>query len=347
LLEANFDSPGHALAIAISPSSRLLAIGRTTGFEIWDLATCRRVTHRGSQSCVPAFEPDGDLLMGCTAGLYRWPLQESGPTIDQSQQREIFRFGPPEPLSGPLADYILSTSQDGSLAVVRTHEGWQLLSLDHQRGAVAVPCCKDTRGAALSPNNAWLALTNWGEDGVSIWDTSTSRQIVELPAGCFGKPLFSPDGRWLATTPDGVRLWHTAGWQPGPRFHAQGQTLGGLAFAFSPDSRVLAISQPEEITRLVDPETGRDWAELARSDLRNSPYIAFSPDHARFIEVPGGRGSPRIWDLAGIRAELKQRDLDWPDDVLAIRPLPQSGTSLWDRTLALQETSDEPGCGTD
>ena len=341
LLKAQFDSPGDALGIAISPDGRLLAIGRTGGFEVWDLATSRRVCHRGSHDCMPAFEPDGDLLMTCSAGLYRWPLYVSAATGGRLHQTDVRRFGPPESLSGPLADSILSTSRDGSLAVVRAQEGWQLISLDRQRRTVAVPCYRDVRGASISPNNAWLALTNWEEEGASIWDTLSGQQIMELPAGLpagrFGKPLFSPDGRWLATTPDGVRLWHAADWKPGPEFHARGMTLGGLAIAFSSDSQVLAISQPEEITRLVDPETGRDWAELLRPDQRNSISIAFTPDHSRLIEAPSLRGSPRIWNLARIREELEQRDLDWPADVLTVRRRADSGTPLWAKTLALEE----------
>jgi FOG: WD40 repeat len=337
LLEEQFDSPGDALGIAINPEGRLLAIGRSGGFEVWDLATCRGVFHRGSQSCLPAFEPDGDLLMACSAGLYRWPLHVSAATGGRSHQTGVYRFGPPETLSGPLADNILSTSRDGSLAVVRAQEGWQLISLDRQRPTVPVPCYKDVRGASISPNNAWLALANWEEDGVSIWDTLSGQQITELSAGRFGKPLFSPDGRWLATTPDGVRLWHVADWKPGPEFHAQGITLGGLAIAFSPDSQVLAVSQPEETTRLVDSETGRDWAELLRSDQRNSISIAFTPDHSRLIEAPSLRGSPRVWNLSRIREELEQRDLDWPADVLTVRRRADSGAPLWAKTLALEE----------
>ena len=350
LLEAQFDSPGDALGIAISPDGRLLAIGRSEGFEVWDLATRRRVCHRGSYDCVPAFEPDGDLLMTCSAGLNRWPLHVSAATGGGLHQTDVRRFGPPEPLSGPLWDHHLSTSRDGSLAVVCAKEGWQLISLDRQRHTVAVQCDRDARGASISPNGAWLALTNWGEDGVSIWDTLNGQHIKDLPAGRFGKPLFSPDGRWLATTPDGVRLWHVADWKPGPEFRAQGMTLGGLAIAFSLDSQVLAISQPEEITRLVDPETGCDWADLLRPDQRNSISIAFTPDHSRLIEVPTLRGSPRVWNLARIREELAQRDLDWPADVLTVRPLPGSGPALWEKTLALQEgdtTSKASGCGTD
>jgi WD40 repeat protein len=200
-----------------------------------------------------------------------------------------------------------------------------------------VSCYKDVRGASISPNNAWLALTNWEEEGASIWDTLSGQQITELPAGRFGKPLFSPDGRWLATTPDGVRLWHAGNWKPGPELHAQGMTLGGLAIAFSPDSHVLAISQPEEITRLVDPATGRDWVEFLRPDQRNSISIAFTPDHSRLIEVPSLRGSPRIWNLTRIREELQQRDLDWPADVLTVRPRSGTGPALWEKALALQE----------
>src|SRR5262245_66018155 len=109
---------------------------------------------------------------------------------------------------------------------------------------------KDIRGISVSPDGGFVSLANWADAGVEVWSTANARRIVDRPAGRSGKPLFSPDGRWLAATPDGVRLWHVADWKPGPQLHAHGDTPGGLGIAFSPDSKVLAVSQPDEITRL-------------------------------------------------------------------------------------------------
>ena len=61
---------------------------------------------------------------------------------------------------------------------------------------------------------------------------------------------FSPDGKWLATTAGGLRLWAVDSWQPGV------QVGGDNAFAFSPDSKLLAADTGYGSVRLVDPVTG-------------------------------------------------------------------------------------------
>jgi WD40 repeat protein len=329
LLNAPYDSFGDLYGIAISPDGRLLAIACWRGFDVWDLVTHRRVSHAGSQYWEPAFEPLGDLIVASRWGLCRWPRQTLAGEI---------RFGPPQILSEPLADSMFGLSSDGRVAAILAKSGWQLIHLHDNNRVVRVPWKKDARGASVSPDGAWLSLTNWHEEGVNIWDTTNGQHVASLTAGRTGKPLFSPDGRWLATTPDGVRLWHTGDWQPGPELHAQGTTPGGLGIAFSPDSRVLAVGQSDEITRLVDPETGNCYAEFQRPDSRNSRFLAFTPDQSQLIEVPSGdRGAPRIWDLAEIRRELANRGLDWPADVLQFKPLATDSRHWPGMTVVLDE----------
>jgi tetratricopeptide (TPR) repeat protein len=143
-------------------------------------------------------------------------------------------------------------------------------------------------------------------------------------------PLFSPDGRWLATTPDGGQLWSVGDWKPGASLHALGTTPSGLDLAFSPDSSVLAVSQPQGTTRLVDPLSGADWAELLRSDPRRSSDLCFSPDQSLLIEMPlGDRSEPRVWRLREIRRELASRGLDWPADVLPARAAADANPPTW------------------
>jgi len=143
-------------------------------------------------------------------------------------------------------------------------------------------------------------------------------------------PLFSPDGRWLATTPDGGQLWSVGDWKPGASLRALGTTPSGLELAFSPDSSVLAVSQPQGTTRLVDPLSGADWAELLRSDPRRSSDLCFSPDQSLLIEMSfGDRSEPRVWRLTKIRRQLASRGLDWPADVLPARPAADAKPPAW------------------
>jgi WD40 repeat protein len=316
LLDAPWHSLGDIKNIAVSPDGRLLAIGRAGGFDIWDLRAHRRTSHSGSPFSGPVFEPGGDLLIACRWGLYRWPCSVTK-TGEVPGERVRYQFGPPQSLSAPLSDGAISTSSDGNVVAVIARTGWQIHHLKGSTQVTHLPWQKDVRNVAVSPDGAWVSLVNWGESGAGIWDASTGERLLNLPAGRTGMSLFSPDGRWLALTPDGVRLWHVSDWKPGPELHAHGTTPSGLGIAFSPDSKVLAVSQPDQITRLVDPGTGIDWAELWRPDSKNSAYLAFTPDQSQLIEIPAGdRGAPRIWNLVEIRKELARLGLDWPADVL-------------------------------
>ncbi len=134
---------------------------------------------------------------------------------------------------------------------------------------------------------------------------------------------FSPDGRLLAATPDGVTLWRTGDWQRVGELHAHGTTPTGLGIAFSPDSRVLAVGQANGILRLVDPFTGKDWARMTHPDLNVYANMTFSPDQRYLVTSGVNERSPaHVWDLRAIRSELVRCGLDWPADVLAVAAAP-------------------------
>jgi len=340
LLDAPHDSRGDVNPIAVSPDGRLLAIGRSSGFDLWDLATRRRTSHSASPHCGAAFAPNGDLLIACRWGLYRWPRQVTARGDDRQQGPCGYRFGPPEILSGTLRDVEISTSRDGHLVAVNARTGWQIHRLGDSNQVTRMPWKKDIRGISVSPDGDSVSFANWDDAGVEVWSTRNVRRIVDLQVGRHGIPLFSPDGRWLAATPDGVRLWNADDWKPGPKLHAHGDTPSGLGIAFSPDSKVLAVSQPDESTRLVDPETGIDWAELWRPDAHPTPhpYLSFTPDQSQLIETPwDGRGMPRIWDLVAIRQELARLRLDWPAEVLKVEVHKALPASSIDAAITLDE----------
>jgi hypothetical protein len=127
---------------------------------------------------------------------------------------------------------------------------------------------------------------------------------------------FSTDGRWLATTGGGFRLWAVGSWQEGPKF-------SGEHFAFSPDSKVLAVGDGFGVVHLYDPNAGREHARLDVGSQARSLPQCFTPDGAHLIASTSEDGTIQIWNLAAIRTQLAELGLDW--DSKSIPPTPVAG----------------------
>ena len=189
----------------------------------------------------------------------------------------------------------------------------------------------------MTQDAKWVALGSWNGHGVSIFSPHTGEHVAQVSTGLHAWPIFSPNNRLLATTPDGVQVWNTADWQRVAEVRARGGTASDLGIAFSPDSRVLAVSQPTGTTRLVDPSTGLDWAVLTHPDQNAGFYLRFSQDQRRLVTTSvDERRAVRSWDLGLIRQELSRLGLDWPAEVLRASPAS-------DQAATPVEVSFEPG----
>jgi WD40 repeat protein len=285
----------------LDPHDRWLACASPTHlilFDLWNDAG--RVAGRGPRHQPVAFDASGTLLTGCEAGLIRWPCAAGPPTR--------YRLGPPEVLLGAgIEEKSGSCSADLSVAAAGcARRGALLWRRDHDKPIPLGPQ-DGVRLTAVSPDGRWVVTGSY-EDyflhaGVKIWDAVTGRPVRDLPLGCAPGLKFSPDGRWLATT-DLVRthLWKVGSWEEGPR-------LGGKSLVFAPDG--LAAVGDGPVVRLVDPDTGREYAQLDATDAPNPIPCCFSSDGALLVAVGGDTQTLLVWDLRALRQELAERDLDW------------------------------------
>jgi WD40 repeat protein len=142
-----------------------------------------------------------------------------------------------------------------------------------------------------------------------VWDARTGDSVKNLlPQEGWVQVGFSPDGRWLATRGNGLRLWSVGSWQEGPSLGG----IAGAAFAFSPTEQLLAMETGYGAVRLLDPDTGREYARLAEPDQVKVTWICFSPDGRELLTSGSGNEAwIRVWDLRSIRRQLAQRGLDW------------------------------------
>jgi WD40 repeat protein len=166
----------------------------------------------------------------------------------------------------------LAFAPDGTkLAIGESSGTVTLWDTAHWLGIATLPArASGDRGPislAFSPAGDILATAHPFEATVRLWDTTTSRLLVSLPAAGGVNALgFSPDGTWLATAQaDGcVGVWdHAAGRQVGA-VPAAGQSVYSLAF--SGDGRRLATGDFAGIIRVWDfrqalePQAAQRWS---------------------------------------------------------------------------------------
>ncbi|MFO0798569.1 MAG: WD40 repeat domain-containing serine/threonine protein kinase [Gemmataceae bacterium] len=162
---------------------------------------------------------------------------------------------------------------------------------------------------ALDPIGRWIAAQSAGEDTIKVWEYPSGRLLQTLASTASDRLLFSPDGRFLAHySRGGIALWRTDTWA---RIFEQSRLPMSRtsALAFSADSKLFAVGDKDDV---VIRRTA-DAAVCLRWDSPGSlSSLAFSPDGRRLVGV--APPSVWAWDLALIRQQLREMNLDWSDD---------------------------------
>ncbi len=317
---------GYWHKVSVSPEGRIVAFSSQFGLELWDLQTARRLLARKFGPCLAVFDQAGRLFVGCNAGVFRLPCHtnthaDSGPgdgsAVRSAALRTVVTFGRPDRLTGPIAGLTMGVNASGETIVFQDDRGWAVVGLSEDATVRRLQTRDDPRISAVSNDNRCVAIANWEAGGAAVWDIGSGSLLAELAIGRHGVVQFSPDGRLLAATPEGVTLWRTDDWRRISELHAQGTTPAGLGIAFSPDSRVLAVGQINGVLGLFDPLTGDLWASLSSGDFNSASILAFSPDQRWLIAASHDERSPaQVWDLVAMRSEIAKRGLDLPADVL-------------------------------
>jgi WD40 repeat protein len=294
-------SRGFYERTAVSRDGRLLAAGLQDGFGLWDLPSGKPLAFV-RQGWTPGvlFESDRSLLTYGVDGLMRWPA-----CVDPAAPG-LLRIGPPQMLSSVGAPGNVSCSPDGLvMATAGLNQGALILHADRLNRPIRL-VHGDVWAVSVSPDGRLVATGCQHAAGVKVWDAATGKVVRVLhpqQSGCVVQ--FSPDGRWLATGSGDLCLWSVGSWQEELKINRASN------IAFSPDSKLLAVDTGQGAIRLLEPETGREFACLEDPNQDRVVGLCFTPDGTQLIGCTKDSQSIHVWDLRAIRRQLADIGLDW------------------------------------
>jgi WD40 repeat protein len=357
--------------VRYSPDGKVLVSRARSGVQLWDAATGKPGLRFPTNGPV-AVSPDGSVLaliqtgpgkaaasmtvvetrtgkeLGRSAidGQHPWP-------VGWSEDGRFVAFGPERVKRNDL----WSADAPSARWWDRT-AGKEVRRLDGD----LVVCAPDARTAAVLIREPTIPIeeSNGGrirhvQGMLRLADVSAGKDLFQLAdcgtavQGKWGKfsafdPVFSPDGVVLAVASADllqVRLWDVR----------TGKKLTELAaadydfdlFDFSPDGQLLAVSDRENVTRMIQAGTGKVLHRLTTTHLQACTFSADSTllatvdlyDRVELWEVTTGK-LVRSWKLDAIKTE----QLRFSPDGSSLTTVNSDGTALiWDLTGRLYPTN--------
>jgi WD40 repeat protein len=295
--------------LKVHPDGRLLAASARDGtLVLVELVEGREVGRLRERAHGPlSWETSRNLLTGGPQGMFGWPLSSDpgkpghyacGPPRRLLENKSFSEWG----ISADAKTVAIPRGDSrGAFVVVHLGNPDRIITL-----GTGLALQLDVRNCAVSPDGRWVASGSHNNtDGFAawVWSTTTGKVVKKLPVPGICRVGFSPDGCWLLTTGGGCRLWEVDSWNEGPK-------VGGSMGCFSPDSRLLALSDSPGAICLVRPESGALVARLEAPDQTILLPRGFTPDGAQLIAVGSDTHALHVWDLRAIRQGLVELGLE-------------------------------------
>jgi WD40 repeat protein len=346
--------------LAISPDNRwLVTCNEDSTARLWNLEEWSNLDHpprsyglTGHKGIIQAatFSTDNRWLVtvsdDTTARL--WSLTEPDPsTIAIELPHAVKDPSDQKDTSGPV--WVASITSDNHWLVTAGSDGrvrlWDLQSDLRTAPSPSVelnPKAWGIRATAISPNNHWLAVGNFWDGNVRLWELNTLTNPSHLdhpsedqllpntilsghnPKKYFNVLIFSPNSRWLITCNNGssARLWDLKDWNLPDQarcFELCGHKGIIQAATFSTDNRWLVTVSDDKTARLWDitvPNPATTSVVLRGHE--GSIWTAVITPDSHWLITASDDGTVRLWalqleKLAELARRTVTRNLTWKE----------------------------------
>ncbi|MFM7561409.1 MAG: protein kinase domain-containing protein, partial [Planctomycetota bacterium] len=279
----------------VAPSGQWLAVATGDGLELYSLAWGELAAELPIGSLYNGrvvFDQEGRLWAGQPNGWLRWKFEGK-------------KLLPPE-LFTTLGDYWpIDIDKKGEWTLTTNSWEVRLESLTEAGKIIPLGAHEDVRNAAFSPDGKYVATGAWNGRDTKIWNMADGSLVTTLKTGALSLPKFSPDSRWLATSPDGGVVWQSGTWKEYFKLKSSLTVASGMAFAFSPDSQWIVNSRSNGELQVWDLENKELLATLTDPSQMRYESVVFSHDKSGiYTSTRGKKGVLSSWWFFFIHNEL-------------------------------------------
>ena len=279
----------------VAPSGQWLAVATGDGLELYSAAWDELAAELPIGSLYNGrvvFDQEGRLWAGQPNGWLRWKFEGK-------------KLLPPE-LFTTIGDYWpIDIDKKGEWTLTTNSWEVRLESLTEAGKIIPLGAHEDVRNASFSPDAKYVATGAWNGRDTKIWNMADGSLVTTLKTGALSLPRFSPDSRWLATSPDGGVVWQSGTWKEHFKLKSALTVASGMAFAFSPDSQWIVNSRSNGELQVWDLESKELLATLTDPSQMRYESVVFSHDKAGiYTSTRGKRGVLSSWWFFFIHNEL-------------------------------------------
>jgi RNA polymerase sigma factor (sigma-70 family) len=308
--------PGGGYLLAFSPDGKSIVSGGSRDLRIWNTATgtlLRRFDFAETER-LTSFQFTG-LRLICAVHDHKGivTIQIMDPATGQVRRRLSLKE--PAKVRNPTVSpngKRLAVAQQNDIRLYDSTSGEMVLRIP-VKGVAAWDM-------AFTPDSKTLAFNDLSSGTVYLHEAATGKLVRELkrPSDTTLHLVFSPDGRFLASMPQGrpdkrkgeVSIWNV---REGKEIQRWTHPFAlAVSAAFSADGKYAAIGGGRWGLVLWDVETGK---KVRRLSPHGGVYgIAFSPD-GKTLATASPRGAIRLWDAATgtILPASSDRDIQFVD----------------------------------